>query len=90
MLNNIKAGAEIMAGDGGYSEFPISELRPSPYKELMAGTVFAEDLEMFFAHFDFARKQSMEFEFMKSMLEDYKSGSTLPEAIMHANREWDL
>ena len=49
-----------------------------------------DDLDMFFAHLDFAKKCQMEFEFLKSFLEDFKNGATMQEAVFHANQEWDL
>jgi hypothetical protein len=34
MTENLKAGGEVMSGDGGYKEVPLSEIKPSPYAEL--------------------------------------------------------
>lgn len=49
-----------------------------------------DDLDMFFVHLDFAKKCQMEFEFMKSFLEEFKRGENIRMSILYANQEWDL
>jgi hypothetical protein len=44
---SILAGGEIMAGDGGYQEFPLSELRPSPYRDIIPKSQDDLDVEWF-------------------------------------------
>lgn len=41
------AGGNIMAGDGGYREVPLSELKPSPYRDLIPKSQDDIDVEWF-------------------------------------------
>lgn len=39
---------------------------------------------------DWARKQSLDLEWLSSFLDDYCESNNIPAAIEYANREWDL
>jgi hypothetical protein len=48
------------------------------------------DLQLIVNALDWARKQNLDLEWLDSYDEHRSQGYSIPEAIEHANREWDL